>query len=120
MRTANVIEADKNKSGYEAFTMFGAEGSVRWLVNDEDSDRYVGFYRNEQPLPTDNDYHLTLDEYLFVIEGGISIKFLPDGERLDLGPGDMAFLPGDSHINLTLTKLPYEESFVMIPRDSDA
>jgi ethanolamine utilization protein EutQ (cupin superfamily) len=116
MSQFQVIEASKDESKYETFTMFGAEGKVRWLVNDESGDRYVGFYRNERPLPQGNDYHLTLDEYLHVLEGEISIKSLPDGPTITLGPGDMAFLPGDTHINLTLNRLPYEESFVMIPK----
>ena len=86
-------------------------------MNDPENDRYVGFYANDKPLPPDNDYHLTLDEYLMVLEGQITIKILPDGPSATYREGDMAYLPGDTHINLTLDRLPYKESFVMIPTE---
>lgn len=104
--------------GYAPFSMFGsAGGSAKYLVNDTVNRKYVGLFRASEPLPESNKWLLDLDEYLTVIDGEITIDFLPEGPQVVVGAGEMAFLPAGSHIHLTLSKLPYSESFVMqVPR----
>lgn len=117
------IEARIDDAGYEPFRMFdGPEegGEVNWVVNDEARQRFFGFYRNDRPLPEDNEYNVTLDEYLHVIDGEIEITFRPDGPVLNFGPGDAGFLPAGSRVSVALKQLPYKESLVLVPPDDNA
>src|SRR3546814_4629415 len=43
-------------AGYEPFSMFGGSGGeAKFMVNDDVNKKYVGFFRNDQPLGEDNE-----------------------------------------------------------------
>lgn len=103
------------EDGYAPFSMFGsAGGTAKYLLNDTVKKKYVGLFRASEPLPASNEWLLDVDEFLTVIDGEITIDFLPEGKTVVVGAGEMAFLPAGSRIHLTLSKLPYSESFVML------
>jgi ethanolamine utilization protein EutQ (cupin superfamily) len=109
------VKITAEDSGYAPFSMFGsAGGQARYLINDNDGKKYVGLFKADSPLPEDNEWLLDVDEYLTVTEGEITIEFLPQGETVVLGAGELGFIPAGSRIHLTLSKLPYAETFVMI------
>jgi mannose-6-phosphate isomerase-like protein (cupin superfamily) len=115
---AGWAKANHNEDAdYEPFTLFEAgsgEGEAKWLISDDEREHYFGVYRITEPPPAGSgDYELSLDDHLVVLEGELVIDFLPDGERLTLGVGDVAFIPGGSKIRLEFTKLPFKEACVL-------
>lgn len=110
---ANHVEED----GYGPFTLFEAgegEGEAKWVLADHDRERYFGVYRITEPLaPGSDEYHLTLDDYLVVLEGKLAITWLETGEEAFFEVGDMAFLPAGSRIRVAFPELPFKESTVL-------
>ena len=105
--------------GYSTFSMFGSSGgTAKFLINDTNKKKYVGLFQSNEPLPEDNEWFLDVDEYLTVTEGEITIEFVPSGEVVTIGAGELGFIPSGSRIRLTLSKLPYAETFVMIAPES--
>lgn len=102
-------------AGFVRFKMFGYEaGEAKFLVNDDKLGMYVGVFRSNQPFPADNKWELNVNEYLTVVEGAIKVDFLNNGRTITIQAGEMAYLPAGSVLRLTLLKLPYAESFVMM------
>jgi hypothetical protein len=104
-----------DESGYSPFEMFGSvAGSAKYLRSDGDDRRFAGFFRTDIPLKEGNEWYLDLEEVLYVTEGELTIKFLPKGDTLVVGVGEMAFIPAGSRISLTITKLPFSEAFTLV------
>lgn len=101
-------------AGFATFHMFGSEaGAAKYLVNDAAKGRYIGLFQLKKPLPENNVWDLTVNEYLTVLEGELKIDFLNTGESFVVHAGEQAYLPVGSRLHLTALKLPYAESFVM-------
>jgi mannose-6-phosphate isomerase-like protein (cupin superfamily) len=120
-------QSDRNGPGYEPFVLLKPHegdkvldvqrittGEVKYVVRDDKLQRYFLYFRSDKPLAKDNWYDMTLDEYLYVIEGAVRITFLPKGPELNIEAGGSAFLPSGTRVNVTLTKLPYQEVATMV------